>query len=138
MTPAEFQTLLDRCLDERRDPFCDSTLCAYLETRPDEVERVASLVQRLDVLRRIAAVPRSRARWPIALAALAATVFCLLRLWPSPLPVEPRPALGRVLRATLHPVIARAPFVATVTVREVMVNQPGLRLETFTTRSERL
>src|SRR5262245_44348526 len=136
MTPAAFYDLLHGCLDERRDPLCDATICAWLERNPGELERVADLRARLLLLPRFAAPQpaqlRGTRRLPALLAAagLAGTAAVVLLSTHVPAP-------GRVLSASLVETPPRAYAAVSFTVREVLAATPTMRLETTELRSLR-
>jgi len=134
MTPAAFDDLLHDCLDERRDPFADAAICAWLDQHPGELERVADLRARLLLLPQLApqVAVRSTRRLPALLAAagLAGTAALVLLSTQVPAP-------GRVFSASLTETPPRAYAAVSFTVREVLAATPSLRLETTELRSLR-
>jgi AcrR family transcriptional regulator len=145
MTPAAFDDLLHDCLDERRDPFADDLLCAYLDAHPDQLERVADLRARLLLLPQLAApqlaAPQLEAqrarprRRPVLLAAAglaSAAALALAFAWPHlPVRADAAPAPGRVLSASLFETPPRAYAAVSFTVREVLAAGPGFQIETY-------
>jgi hypothetical protein len=144
MTPAEYEDRLHACLDARRDPLDDAAICAYLAGHPDELERFATLRQRLAVLG-LAALPPcagtpARRRGPFVLAGiLAAAVIAavVLAVRAGRVDEETQRGAGRVLAADLAPLTAQQHVAATYHVRQRLAAGPTLFLETFELRSER-
>ncbi|MEQ1631823.1 MAG: hypothetical protein ABL997_05590 [Planctomycetota bacterium] len=132
MTDAEFELCLQRCLDERRDPFLDEALAEHMALRPEAAVRTALILARLDAVAALAARPtqrRRRAPVGIAVAALLVLALCFALLQRG----EPE-SPGRVLRATLQTEVATRPSCATVTVRQVLAHERGLSFETIDRR----
>lgn len=131
MTPAEFESRLMQCLDERRDPFLDAELADHLATDPEAAVRVADLLTRLDAVGAVAPSPFARRRIGVAVAAAVALVAISVLASRG---LEPEPA-GRVLRATLQPLDGARPPCVRVTVRTVLAAERGLVFETFDQRT---
>jgi hypothetical protein len=133
MTPAAFDDLLHDCLDERRDPFADAALCAWLDDHPDAIERVADLRARLLLLPQLAAPQRPRfRRRPVLLAAAGLAGAAALALLSTQVPARDvaAPAPGRVLSASLVELPPRAYAAVSFTVHEVLAAGPGFQIET--------
>ncbi len=131
MTPAEFESRLMQCLDERRDPFLDDELVEHFAADPEAAVRITDLLTRLDVVG--AAMPprlmRRRRTVVVAAAALFVAVAVLATRGGAPEPT------GRVLRATLQPLGGARPLAASLTVRTVLAAERGLVFETFDHRA---
>lgn len=134
MTPAEFDERLQRCLDERRDPFLDAELAEHLALDPEAAVRTAELLQRLELVAANVAVPRSTSmRRRVAAIAAAAAILVVAFAARGARETE---SPGHVLRANLRTLDER-PLAATVTVRTVLAAERGLHFQTFDQRAVR-
>jgi hypothetical protein len=144
MTPAEFDDRLQRCLDERRDPFLDAELAEHLALDPEAAVRTAELLQRLEVVAlpvpgRSAEASMSsspRAKAPHRRVAAIAAAAAILAFAFAARGARETESPGRVLRANLRTLDER-PLATTVTVRTVLVAERGLHFQTFDQRAVR-
>ncbi|HLQ38723.1 MAG TPA: hypothetical protein VK348_13020 [Planctomycetota bacterium] len=142
MTPAEYHERLHACFDARRDPLDDAGLCCFLAERPDELERLVALRERLQALPAAAAARPVRGRWSLVLVAAAAAAVAVLLTRPTPAGSAgaaagaPAGSAGRVLAASLEQLRPRAHAAVSFTVHQVLAATPTTMWETFELRSE--
>ncbi|MFY9345904.1 MAG: hypothetical protein WAT39_25655 [Planctomycetota bacterium] len=134
MTPAEFEDRLHDLLDARQDPLADAACVQFLAEHPDRLAAFARGHERLAALPAVAplAAPpglRRRLPWLLAAAAVAAVTAFARRGTPAPAAVVPA---GRVLAASLQPILPTLGAAATVRASTVLLAGPTARLETFT------
>lgn len=146
MNEIDYERLLQRCLDERRDPLDDAALVAFAAEDASRIERLATLRERLSTLPALVApsgrsAPRRSWRWWTVAGVLSAAAGVLaalsLREIVGPGPVAPPgPALrGAIVSAELQEIRPWARSTAQFTVREVLASGAGVQFEVFDQRS---
>lgn len=138
MTPAEFEHRVQHLLDRRRDPLADLRCAEYLAQHPEAVALTARLLERCAALSALARPtgerPSARRRWPVLTAATAAAACAIVFVATRERDCEAgaRRAVGRVLSASLEPILPRLQEAPTVRLRSVMLAEPGAEFEVFT------
>jgi hypothetical protein len=137
MNRETFDVRLQVCLDERRDPLDDPALVAWLDAHPDQLEAFAEQRRRFAVLALPDPPPLSlpkRRRWiaSVGIAAAACIAALLLKTNDRAAPSLTSRAPGRILAAVIEPFVAPVGVVAPVRTTEVLIAQPGVRVEMFT------
>lgn len=146
MSPRDaYRSILDRCLDERRDPLDDPELCALLERHPELLDEFARTREDLRQLAQAvgpehlgSARSRQQHRWRRAAtigaaAGVAASLAAWALLATSEPHSEPRPP--RILSADIVEIAPRLHASTTVTVREPLLRTERIVFETYERRS---
>ena len=138
MTPAEFELRVQQLLDRRRDPLADRRCAEHLAEHPEAVAATARLLERCTALpasgRPTVGRPATRWRWPVLTAATAAAA-CAIVLGATrgrDSEAAASRSVGRVLSASLEPILPRLQEAPTVRLRSVLLAQPGAEFEVFT------
>ncbi len=142
MNDRDYERLLQRCLDARRDPLDDAELVAFAATDPARIEALATLRVRLsqltvDAAPRAVVAPRRSWRWWLVAGSLtaAAGVIAALSLRGVVAPA-PAPAVrGAIVSAELQEIRPWARSTAQFTVREVLADGASVQFEVFDQRS---
>ena len=128
MNETEFTMALHECLDARRDPLDEPTLCRHLAEHPEQLESFAVLRERLAGLSEPAAAvagaattlharrrPALSRLYVIGALALAAAI-AIAAVWPTP--AGPTPPSRGILAASLEELRPRAGAAVSFTVRQ--------------------
>lgn len=138
MTPIEFERRVQHLLDRRRDPLADHRCTEFLAEHPEAIALTAWMLERCAMLPAVARrAPRvasglRRGPWVGLAAAAAVGAFWLAMRGGAESEAATRRPAGRVLSASLEPILSRLQASPTARVRTVLLAGPGAEFEVFT------